>query len=861
MSVFDWLLRLYPSGFRAEYGEQMRGVYEEKRRAAHGLGERVALLAEVAGDALRNAPALHVDVLRQDVRQAMRALRRSPVFALTVVGVTALGIGANTAVFAVVDHVLVRPFPYPESDRLVRVWEAPPGYTLEASPLDYRDWLERSTSFEGLAAFTRQSANLTDGGEPVHIAGAAVTQNLQRVLRVPPQLGRWFRDEEDAPDAAGTVVLSDGLWRQRYGADPGVVGRTIELDGGSYEVVGVMPPYFRFPDAGTRFWVPLRLAPADFEDRANNYLQAVARLAPGRTVEQARTEMVQIMAAIERENPATNRGISAIVNPLRKETPSQARLLLIALMGASLGVLLIACLNVANLQLARALARQHEFATRASLGAGRERLVRQLVTESLVLAVPGGAAGVLLAFLALPLLSRLVPATLPLAGSPSLDARVLGFGAVATILTGLAFGALPALRVGRRSLSDGLRTQTRSSTAGGSRLRGALVVAEVMASVTLLVATGLLIRALGQVRAEEPGFRVQGVLTMRTWLPWPRYAVTAERSAFYSSVLEEVKALPGVTSAAFTSFLPMVMGGGIWPVDVGDGEANNRSANQTASLRFVTSEYHETLEIPLLAGRLLDETDTFDQPFVAVVSKSFADRYWPGRDPLGRTFTFAFAERRVVGVVGDVRVRGLEQTSEPQVWLPHAQVPDSALMYYAPRDLAIRGRGDLMALVPAVRDIVRRADPGQPVSDVALLEDIVEGTTETRSTQVRLTAVFAGLAFLLAAIGIHGLLAFTAGQRSREFGLRLALGARRRDILGMVLRDGARLGALGGLLGILLGYVAARGLQSVLFNIGPTDRVTFAAAVVLAVVMTLLGSLPPAWRAARLDPNLVMRDG
>jgi len=546
------------------------------------------------------------------------------------------------------------------------------------------------------------------------------------------------------------------------------------------------------------------------------------------------------------------------VNRIRDEVSSRAELLLIALSGAALAVLLIACTNVASLLLARSLARSRELAVRSALGAGRQRLARQLLTESIGLALAGGIVGILAAGVALPLFGRLVPESVPTAGGLALDGRVLAFGLLVTLLTGIAFGALPAIRVSRAAAMTELRDGGRSG-ARHRGLRNALVIVELAASVALLITSGLLVRALVQLQATDPGFRAEGVLTLRTWLPWPEYEPTERRAAFYERVLEEVRALPGVTAAAYSSFTPIVMGGGIWPVDV-PGDADPGAPARTASLRFVTPDWFETLDIPLIRGRDVRQSDSRDDPFVAVVSESFAERYWPGRDPLGRTFRFAFFDRTVVGVVGDIRNRGLEGPSEPQVYLPYRQVPDGGVQFYAPKDLAVRSGGDPMALVPAIRDIVRRVDPGQPISDVRLLRDIVSGDTAPRRVQLRLLGIFTAIAILLAAIGLHGLLSYTAARRRHEIGVRLALGARRRSILALVARQAAGPVLAGIVMGGLAGYGAGKGLRALLAGVPPADLPTFAVALGLTLVVAIAGSFQPAVRAARTDPARVIRD-
>jgi predicted permease len=540
------------------------------------------------------------------------------------------------------------------------------------------------------------------------------------------------------------------------------------------------------------------------------------------------------------------------------------------LFGAALGVLLIACTNLASLFLARALERRHELALRTALGAGRERLLRQLLTESLLLATAGGLLGVLLALAAMPLVARLVPTALPIAEAPPLDLRILAFAALMTLVTAVGFGLAPALRSLAGAGGVGLREGARAGSSGRERLRSLLVVAEVSVSVVLLISSGLLIRALARVQSIDPGFDPAGVMTLRTTLPLPKYQAIATRNGFHASVLGEVRALPGVRSAAYTSFLPIVMGGGIWRIQA-EGHQSRPEEGRTASVRYLTPGYFATLGIPVRTGRDVSETDSAAGPQVAVVSESFAERYWPGQNPIGRRFRFgllgggtisvigAFQDRTVVGVVGDVKVRGLERRSEPQVYLPYRQQPEDAMSFYTPQDLAVRYTGDPGALVAALRRIVARVDPQQPVADVRSLEAIVEAQSAPRRVQVGVLAAFAAVAVLLAGIGIHGLLAFTVASRSREIGVRRALGARTGDILALVVHHGLRLAALGVGLGLVLSYAAGQSLQALLAGVSPRDATTFAAAAGLGVVTAFAGSLLPAWRATRVDPLKVIR--
>jgi predicted permease len=619
-----------------------------------------------------------------------------------------------------------------------------------------------------------------------------------------------------------------------------------------------MPPGFHFPNRDAEIWTAMRFAEGDFEDRNDTYIHGVARLGPGVSLEEAHAELDVIAARLAREYPELA-GTGANVVRLRDQVPERSRLLLVALVGAAMCVLLIACANLAGLLLARALVRRHELAVRTALGAGRERLVRQLFTESVLLSLAGAVVGLALAAAATPLAAQLVPTTLPIAETPGPDGRLLAIALLLTVVTAIGFGVLPALRASRDVDPHGLREGSRGAMGGQrERLRAALVACEVAVSVVLLVSAGLLVRALWRVQQVDPGFRPDGVLTLRTVLPRPRYESVALRERFYRSVLDEARALPGVTDAAYVSFLPMVMRGGIWSVTL-DGQPEDPATTRMVSLRFVTPGFFEALGIPLVAGRDVGERDRSDSPFVAVVSASFVRQYWPGVNPVGRRLRVAFQDREVVGVVGDVRVRGLEGASEPQVYLPSPQVPDGGLINYAPKDLVVRASADAGALLPALRRIVARADPQQPISDVRWLSEIVSADTAPRAVQVRVLAGFAAVAVLLAGVGIHGLLAFTVSTRAGEIGVRLALGAGRRDIVRLVVREGVVLAGIGLVIGASAAYAAGRGMEALLAGVRPHDGVTFAAAVLVAGGMTLFGCLRPTLRAVRVDPLRVMR--
>jgi putative ABC transport system permease protein len=857
--LYRALLHVYPRSFRAEYGDEMAAVFAQAYADASRLG-RLGLFLTAAGDEPRNALAVHWAILIQDLRYTARTLNRARGFALTAVLVTALGAGANTAAFSVADFVLLRPLPFDDPDALVRLCEGPRtgggwGCMNELSPANYRDFKTMSSSFQDFGAFAGAAVNLVGGGEPRRLAITPVTPEVLPLLGVNPALGRVF---ESGEEDASAVVISHGLWQSQFAGDRAVLGRVIRLDGTPYVIIGVMPRGFFFPNRDTQLWTALTFRQEDFADRTNSYLQAVGRLKPGVMFERARAELESLAARLSRDYPETNRETGISFFRMRDDMSPRFRLMLTALGGASLCLLLLTCANLANLVLARGAARERELAVRVALGAGTERLTRQLITESVVLTLLGGAAGVVVASSAIPLFSTLVPPTLSVASQPGLDLRVFAVAALFTAVTGLGAGLFPAMRAVRRTGSAALREGGRTGGARTQRIRAVLVTTEVMMSVILLITSGLLLRAVWRVQAIDPGFVPQNVVTLRTALPRPKYDSPSRRGQFYERVLSGVRPLPGVQSAAFISGLPMVVTGLITGVEIpGQDVRNARSSG--VSHRWVTPQYFRTMGIPILRGRDVEDGDTANSAWVAVVSGSFVERYWPGQDPIGKTFVHRGRPRTVVGVVGDIKVRGLERNNEPQIYLPALQAPEEFPPQFDPKDLVIRHTGRIDPLLAAVRQIVRAADPEQPISDVRTMDEVLARDTASRRAQLEVLGAFAIVAVLLSGVGVYGLLAYAVSQRSQEIGVRLALGAEPARVGRMIFANGMRLALLGLVPGVLAGYGAARGMRALLFGIAPGDPATFAGAIGVALVMTIAGSLVPALRAVRVSPMSALR--
>ena len=848
MLLYRLLLRLYPASFRAEYGEEMCAVFTAGRHDRNPLVFWCGALVDVFSTAVR----VHVDLLRQDLQWTVRVLRKSPSFTLTAVLVAALGTGATTAAFALANHVLLRPLAFPAPGQLVTLFETErDGRPQATTPPGFDDWRTMSRSFSSIGAYIGilVPMNLSGQGEPSRSNVVGVTAGVFQTLGINPLVGRAFSADDERDDSPRVTVLSLSLANAMFGGAAAAIGRTIRLDSRPYEIVGVMPASFAFPSPEADLWIPRR---SWGTSRSNHMLAAIARLRPGVSLTQARADMTVVASQLARAYPKENAGRGVGVVDLRDRISPQTKTLILAVLGAAICFTLIGCTNLASLLFARATARQHEISVRVAIGAGRERLVRQLLTESALLATAGGVVGLLLAVIATPSLASLVPAGLPIASTPEIDWRVFAFTAAVTLGTMVAFGAGPAMRLSRSAVLNALRSRS-STPAGVGRLRMMLVVGEVVGTVVLLVAAGLLLKAMWRVQAVDSGFRAEGVLTAKTVLPMTM--PTSARADFYSRVLTRTRALPGVTSAAYISFVPMTFAAGNFPVTTPGVTVENPDAHT----RFITPDYFRTLGIPLVRGRdLTERDDQSSSARVAIVGKSLAERLWPGQDAVGRRLMFADVDWEVAGVVGDVAVRGLEQPAIAQAYFPAGRVPPG-LEFYAPKDLVIRTTGQPAALGPALRRIVHDINPEQAVSDIRPLDQIVDSQTSPRRVQVTVLGVFALLAFVLAAIGVYGLLSFAVSTRRREVGVRMALGASRREVLAMFLRQGFVLGLTGVGIGVLVAYAAGRGMSALLFGVAPGDPPIYLAAVAVALLMTFAGSLLPAVSAARIDPLITMQ--
>jgi putative ABC transport system permease protein len=801
-----------------------------------------------------------IDNVVRDVTYGTRVLVKNYAFTIVVILTLALGIGANTAIFSFANGILLRPLPYPQSDRLAVIDEIAlkeGGNPIGVSYPNFLDWREQNTVFEGMAShFGTSRFSMTAGGTPSAIRGSRVTYGLFEVLHVSPILGRTFAANEDRPDEDAVVIISYDLWQRSFGGDPNVIGQKIMISSRPRTVIGVMPRGFRFPEVSD-IWVPLAFT-TQMYTRTDHGLETIARLKDGVTIAQAQTEMNTIAARILEQNPVTNEGLGVTVTSLRQNLSGSYHDALLILLGVVGFVLLVACVNVANLMLARATARQKEFALRAALGASRWRIIRQLLFESLLLAIAGGALGFVLSIWALHLLLTAIPGDLPFWMNFGLDLRVLGFTLAITLLTGLIFGAVPALQTSRVDLNDTLKEGGRGNSGVRNRARSLLVVSEIAMSLVLLVGAGLMVQSFLRLRRVNIGLDPKNVLTATLVLPRAKYTQEEQRSAFFKQLVERVRTLPGVEAASATGTLPL--GGNNWGRSLTVEGYPVLSVGQAPSIQHtvVTPGYFRTMGITLLAGRDFNDADNKDSQDVTIIDERLARQYWPNQSPLGKRVRFGPPEdnepwHTIVGVVSAVRHQRMQEETRPSVYLPHQKIPSSGMT------LVARTSTNPREFIGAVRREVAQLDPDLPVSEVATMEEVVAESIWQPRLYALLFAVFAGGALLLALIGIYGVMAFLVQTRTHEIGVRMALGATARDVFRLIVGRGMKLTALGVVIGIGGAIALTRLIHSLLFNTSTTDPFTFIFISLLLCLAAFFACYLPARRAAKVDPLVALR--
>ncbi|HSD29527.1 MAG TPA: ABC transporter permease [Vicinamibacteria bacterium] len=802
-----------------------------------------------------------LDALRQDASHALRRLRQAPGFTLVAVATLALGIGATSAIFSVVNAVLLRPLPVPEPDRLVRVAQTWKGRPAVYSPQNFLDVEAQATSFSGMAAIDTNGVTLTGQGTATRLEGASVSASFFDVLRVRPLRGRGFLAGENEPGRTRVAVLGYPLWRDRFGADPGVVGRTVSLNRQAYVLVGVAPPGFRYPEE-TEIWTPMEY---DQRFRSNSrgawYLSLVGRLREGATVEGARQEVSTIADRLARAYPADNEGVGGTVIPLLDATVGESRRALLVLLGAVGLVLLVACVNVANLLLARIATRETELALRSALGAGRGRLVRQLLTESLVLAVLGGGAGLLLSVAIVDGLLALQPQGVPRLDEVSVNRAVVGFAAALSLLTTVLFGAFPALQTSRRSSAQALRQGSRGILTGRrGGLRGGLVVGQIALALVLVTGSALLLRSFARLRSVDPGFRTENALAFRVSLPDSAYSDDARLLSFHDELQRRLGALPGVSSVGAVVGLPLT--GRQFTISFTvDGRPEVPPAQQPSlEVRIATPAYFRTIGIPVKRGRGFTADDGPEAPQVVLLSESAVRRFFADEEPIGKTIRLGLARGRgrkaggtVVGIVGDVKELGLGAESPPEIYVPYAQFPIQSMEVVLRTDAAAR------SLAAVAERVVHGLDPELPVARVATLDEVLARSVSEPRFYAVLLGSFAGTALFLAALGLFGVTSYSVTQRTRELAVRIALGARREELLRMVLREALLLAGAGVAAGLAGALLLSRVLSTMLYSLSPRDPLTLGGVALLLLATTLLAGYLPARRATRVDPAIALR--
>jgi putative ABC transport system permease protein len=810
-----------------------------------------------------------METLLKDVRYGIRSLLKRPALTAIAVITLALGIGANSAIFSVVNAIVLRPLPYRDSDRLVVIWGSLHNTGLEeieVSAPEFKDFTDQCKAFQEIAAYVTDGFNLTGVDRPERLSGASVSASLFSTLGQDALHGRTFLAEEDQFEHARVVILSHALWQRLFAADPAIINKTINLDGRPTTVVGVMPAGFHFPDKDTELWAPLALSPDLFTEnnRGSHFLNVIARLRRNVTLPQAQADIDTVTARLSAEHRSVYpSGFGATVRSLHEDRVGNLRKAMFLLLAAVGLVLLVACANVAHLRLANATARYKEIAIRSALGANRARVVRQFLTESLLLSVFGGAAGLLLAVWGVRVLVALVPKDMPRVEEVRLDGRMVLFTLAVSVLTGLLFGLAPAWQAAKTELNEVLKESGRGGTEGSRRLRlrSLLVISEFALALLLLIGAGLMIKSFRRLQEVKPGFEPANLLTMRVALAEAKYPNFQKSKAFFDQLLERLKARAEVKSVGATNLLPFGGLGGDRAFLIEDQPVAPGAPHPDEQIRFVSAGYFSTMGIPLLKGRDFNERDLPDTPPVAIVNQVLARKYWPNGEAIGKRISFSTKNPKwyeIVGIGGNVKHRGLDLEDKPEFYVPFTQ-PLFAGANMQPMFVAIRTPVEPSSLAATVRDEVATIDPDQPISNVLTMDQRIADSVAPRRFNMFLLALFAVLALLLAAIGIYGIMAFSVAQRTHEIGVRMALGARRRDVLKLVLGNGFKLALIGIAVGVAAAFAVTRLMQTLLFEVSPTDPMTFLIDALALAAVALLACYIPARRAMKVDPLAALR--
>lgn len=804
-----------------------------------------------------------METVLADIRYAGRMLIKRPVFTAVAVVTLALGIGANTAIFSVVNAVLLNPLPYANPSELTLIWLQHPTtnqFQQPASFPDFSDWQAQSQSFERIVAMRTVAVNFTDGDEPERVTGARVSAGFLSMLRVSPVAGRDFLETETQPGGTPVALIGYKLWQERYGGDASLIGRAVSIDSTSYTIVGVLPRSFYYPTPDTQIYLPL-IQGKNETARGSRFLRVTARLKPGVPLREAQAEMDVIAGRIAEQYPDSNAGVGVQLVPLHEQVVGKIRPALMILFGAAGCVLLIACANVANLLLARASARRAELAVRTALGASRLRLIRQLLTESVLLSSIGGFLGMLLAMWGVPSLTSISASSIPRVDEVSVSFNALLFTLAVSLATGILFGVAPALQSSSKRLIENLKEGRRGATSGAvhQRLLKLLVAAEVAIAVVLLAGAGLMVRSFISISGVNPGFNPQNVFTIGIGLTQSIYSDVQQQARFYERLTEKVSAIPGVVSAAGINRIPL-LGFNASTSFTFQGKPVQGGTEPTADCRIATPNYFKTMGIPLLKGREFSERDAKDSPEVVIINQAMAEQFLPGEDPIGKRLQIYPNPQRwreVVGVAGDVKLLGLDADINPALYVPVPQNPYAAAMRSS--FLAVRTSGDPVSVTAAIRSEMKKVDNGVPVAQMRFLEDIVDDSVAPQRLNMWLLVAFAGLAALLAAVGIYGVMAYSVTERTHEIGVRMALGAGSADMLLMVMVDGAKVTSAGVIAGLAAAFALTRVMSSLLYKVSAADPITFAGISAVIVFVSLLASYIPARKASRVDPMVALR--